>query len=395
MLSVLARVRFPERPATPNPVPPVLAQLRPASPFEAIATAIADLESAVGLALVRIFVNGVPHAALRLDDFAFTILDAHPQYVVVDGAEVPIAARDRASGLAAIRLPLQAASPRTASLRSPGPQFLVAANATSAGIALRPVFVGGLTEFASATWSGATWALPADVNLETGTFLFTVEGAAVGVAAAAAGRRILVPVDVLKGDGTALTQQEPRAPGALPFLAQPLTPALRAATGVSSGVVVTWVDPEGPLADQLRATDVVEQLDGQIVRSWEHWSARIARLAEGEVVRLAVRRRGEVLEVLATAQHLAAPATDGSLGLTLRPARGGAEVVRVAPGSAAAAAGVQAGDLITVFGEVVAPTPSQVRRTFDAGDEGAESRPIPVAVTRGTAHLVVSLERPR
>ena len=39
----LARLRYPHEAATPNPVPPVLAQLAPASPFDAVASSLADV----------------------------------------------------------------------------------------------------------------------------------------------------------------------------------------------------------------------------------------------------------------------------------------------------------------------------------------------------------------
>src|SRR4051812_28913316 len=39
----LARLRYPHEAPTPNPIPPVLAQLVPASPFDTMTTSIADL----------------------------------------------------------------------------------------------------------------------------------------------------------------------------------------------------------------------------------------------------------------------------------------------------------------------------------------------------------------
>jgi S1-C subfamily serine protease len=65
-------------------------------------------------------------------------------------------------------------------------------------------------------------------------------------------------------------------------------------------------------------------------------------------------------------------------------------VVRVQPGSAGHRAGLAVGDVITVFGEILVPTPSQVTRSFAAMREG--ERQI-VGVTRGDAHIVTALER--
>jgi putative serine protease PepD len=66
------------------------------------------------------------------------------------------------------------------------------------------------------------------------------------------------------------------------------------------------------------------------------------------------------------------------------------EVVRLEPGSAAERAGLAVGDVITVFGEIVAPTPNQMNRAFAALPAG---KPVIVGVTRGDVHFVTALER--
>ncbi len=60
------------------------------------------------------------------------------------------------------------------------------------------------------------------------------------------------------------------------------------------------------------------------------------------------------------------------------------------PGSAAAAAGIRPGDLITVFGDRQRPTPAEVRGLFAAAPP---ERPLLVAVTRGAEHHVLAIER--
>jgi S1-C subfamily serine protease len=75
----------------------------------------------------------------------------------------------------------------------------------------------------------------------------------------------------------------------------------------------------------------------------------------------------------------------------MRAIRGtGVEVLAVAPGSAAALAGIQPGDVLTVVGGRKAPTPSQVTRGFAAS---TADRPVLVAVTRATVHHVLTLQK--
>src|SRR3990170_3163212 len=54
LLWVLARIRFPDRAPTANPVPAVLAQLAPASAFDDIVSAVAQIEPRVQPAMVAI-----------------------------------------------------------------------------------------------------------------------------------------------------------------------------------------------------------------------------------------------------------------------------------------------------------------------------------------------------
>jgi S1-C subfamily serine protease len=85
------------------------------------------------------------------------------------------------------------------------------------------------------------------------------------------------------------------------------------------------------------------------------------------------------------------PAPVDTLGLTLTARAGtGSVVTRVTTPSAAAQAGITAGDLITRIADVTAPSPAVVRRVFTTAAPG---RPVLVAVTRGTTHHVLALEK--
>jgi S1-C subfamily serine protease len=165
-------------------------------------------------------------------------------------------------------------------------------------------------------------------------------------------------------------------------------------TGATGGVVVTWVDPEGPGGGSLRATDVIETIGGQTLSTPEDWDAHVSRLTPGDPLLLGVRRAGEAQEIqLTTGQHPPPPPpleTD-ELGLTMRTVpRVGVEVVRVDPESAAARAGIMAGDVITLIGETEAPTPADVTKAFVASPP---SSALLVRIARGDRHHVLAVEK--
>jgi hypothetical protein len=391
MLWVLARLRFPDRPPTPNPMPPVLAQLAPQSPFDSIAASVADLQPRLAPLLGAADVDGVVHTALRFGDLALTIVRSSPHRIVLDGREAPRLARDPASGLTVVRLGETFERPRTAPTPIESPRFLIAAETVVAdAIAIRPVFVSAMRALVTPIWSAALVALPDSIDVREGTFMFTVEGALVGAVVNAANGRALVPAAVLLNTAERLAERGDWIPGTLGVEAQPLTASLRSTARTSRGVVVTWVDPEGPAAGQLRPTDVIEQVDGQPLTTWEHWMARVARVPDGDALKLTVRRGDETHDVDITAAPRKVVPEPPQLGLTLRSLPDvGAEVVRVAPGSAGAAAGLQGADIITVFGGIVAPTAGAIQRAFAAAEPTGKWL---VGVTRGDAHLVLSLE---
>jgi S1-C subfamily serine protease len=68
----------------------------------------------------------------------------------------------------------------------------------------------------------------------------------------------------------------------------------------------------------------------------------------------------------------------------------GAEVVRLQPGSAGARSGLAVGDVITLFADVPAPSPTQVIQAFAAMRDGERAL---VGVTRSGATHVMAIER--
>jgi S1-C subfamily serine protease len=115
---------------------------------------------------------------------------------------------------------------------------------------------------------------------------------------------------------------------------------------------------------------------------------RAARLGAGDRVVLGVRRQGDWQDVQIVA---AGPSGDPlPLGLTLRRVTGlGSEVVNVDHSSAAAAAGIERGDLVTLVGTVAAPTPAQIEGAFQSA---AKQGPVLIAIRRGATFTVATLQ---
>jgi hypothetical protein len=404
-LWVLARVRFPERPVTPNLVPPLLAQLPTRPAFEDLAFAVAELESRLVPSLLALELEQRPPSgdqpafaqdlvpALRIqDDVVVALLErATGAAIAPRFADLTLLARDPASGLAVIRVPPAPAPVLTVwSPQRMRPRYMIVSDVSRQGTSLRPVFVGSLYPAASPTWSESIWAVPAHTDLATGAFVFATDGTLAGLAIEHAGRPAILPAEALIRAADRLLREGSGNGGWLGVEVQDLTPAVALVAGASGGVVVTWVDPRGAGAEKLAVTDVIETIGDEVVATLEHWETRLARLAAGDSLVLRVRRRGEVREVHLTAGG-ALPTQSAAhlLGLTMRAIpRIGVEIVRVDPGSAAARAGIEAGDVMTLIGEIERPTPAQVTRAFLATPE---DRPLLVGVTRGDRHRVLAL----
>ena len=165
-----------------------------------------------------------------------------------------------------------------------------------------------------------------------------------------------------------------------------LTPAIAKATGAATGVVVSYVESNGPAAGVLRVGDVVTFLGEQPVADTDAFATLAAGVHAGATLALSVVRDGvqTTVEVAtATAQVESTP----TLGLTMRSLPPvGAEVVIVTPGSAAARAGLRSGDVITHLNGEEHPTPRAIERAWA---ERARRAPI-LGLRRGSQPLVVA-----
>jgi membrane-associated protease RseP (regulator of RpoE activity) len=383
-LWVLARVRFQERPVSSTPVPNVLAQLRAASGYGDLARAIADIRPGI-TAAVSASAGGSPALRIR-EDAALTLAPGLADTVLLS---------DRATGLAIVRHEhgdIPGVMPWVPRLLD-YPRYLVAADVTGTGVALRPVFIGGLFAAASPLWGGDVWALPPATPIASGTFVFTTDGAFAGLAASHGGGTALVPATLLLNFVERVQQQRGEA-GDIGIAVQALTPAIASATGANTGVVITTIDPANAAADSLLPTDVIEAINGEEMRTLDHWRARAARVNAGDTLRLRVRSADGVRDVLLTAAARTpanVPADDVSLGLRLRTIpKVGVEVLSVQPQSRAALAAIRAGDVVTVVDGQSAPTPAQTMRAFASLPPGGS---LLVAITRGDEHRVVVIKK--
>jgi hypothetical protein len=392
-LWLLARIRFPERPVTPNPVPSVLSQLTSVPKYDDLAGEIAQLQARLQPSLLSLDVptavgslqTSSRAAAMRLrDDLAVTLVP--PGSSRERWTDAALVARDPASGLAVVRVPMPW-TPR----QPQQPRYLVASDVSLEGVSLRPAFVGSLNPIDSPMWSEPLWAVPAGTDLAAGSFLFTNGAELAGLVIPYRGALVIVPGTTVLAEAERLVATPPGPPGAIGIEVQDLTPPVASVTAASAGVVVAWVDPDAAISEQLMRGEVIEAVDGRALATRQQWDVRVARLSVGETLSLRVRRQDEIREVALVANAPAAQLSNRSLGLTVRArTQIGAEVVRLERGAAGDRAGLIPGDIITLVANVSAPTPAQVMRAYNSMRQGER---VIVAVTRGDAHFVTTFER--
>jgi hypothetical protein len=373
----------------------VLAQLAPASPLESFAGAVRDLEPKILPTLVVLSGNSDDRDAaigLRLPDglvatFADVAAWEHDAGLLI--------ARNDATGLSIFPAPASefptVLRPWTHWTPNPASRFLLAAESSRGRLFLRPVFIGSFRAMPWAPWGAEVWALPPDARIRPGTFVFTTEGSLAGAAVSIGGGTALVPAHALTSAAVQLAAERPEPPGYLGVAVQPLTPSLREALQAESGVVVTWVDPDGPAAGHLRSTDVVEQFNQARPDDQLAWDTITSHVRSGADVLLKVRRGGRVQDVTVRAAEGRRVPQPRSSGLTLRSRPGaGAEVIDIGDGSPADHAGFQAGDIVTRIADRQAPSPAVVSRVLAATPNGAYAV---FVVRRGSTHRVLALER--
>ena len=393
-LWILARLRFPERPVSPNPVAPVLTQISPPTTFTGLAQEIALVEQRIAPLLSVVTWQSSVEEHLRAypawrwrDDLAIAMLPATVP------ARDDIRAVDPPTGLAVVRVSRSDAAPGATWIpdRLDIPRYFFAVTPAASQPAMLPVYVSALEPLRSPAWSTEIWRVPAGSGLAPGALVFTAAGEWLGIAANENGESVIVPATALADLATQLRQPR-KAPGEVGFQVQQLDVTLAAETGVSagSGVIVTWVDPRGLAAKGLAVGDVVEAMNGAPTPTAFAWRVHASRLGAGEKATLKVRRAGELHDVTLLVAP-ARPLRSSALGLTLVRAPGlGSRITQVAAHTAADRAGLQVGDIVTIAGDDVEPPPSLVQRLFDEAREGGA---VVLAIKRGETRRLVVLTR--
>ncbi len=395
-LWVLARLRFPERPPSPNPVSPVLTQISPPTTFADLAGEAEEVMQRVTSVLSHVTwqTPGRPGEAQTFpawplhDDLAIAML---PSTLAASPGN-RVVARDPPTGLALVRAitPADGTRPIWVPDRLELPRYVFSVAPAPSRPSVIPEYVSSLEPLRSPAWSSEIWRVPAASSLPPGTFIFTAAGEWLGIAGEENGQSVIVSAAAVLDRAARMDARRDPPGGDLGIHVQSLTPPLAIATGAATGVIVSFVDSAGPAAKALAVGDVIEQLNGEALPTAFAWHVRSTRLAAGAPARLHVYRRGQVMDV-AVAVPAAAVARPGVLGLTMaREPRAGSRVLQVLPGTAADRALLQAGDLITLAGEQAAPTPAQVRRSFEAIPDGGV---VLFAITREANHRLVVLTR--
>jgi S1-C subfamily serine protease len=256
------------------------------------------------------------------------------------------------------------------------------------------LFGGSAGSFTHPQWNQPLLALGQGVSAENGALVFSLEGAFAGAVINRHGMRAIVPAEALLGAAERLIGRERGPVATVGVHLQPLNDSLRRATGASGGAIISFVDPAGPAAGVLAVGDVVIAVTGRPVQTAEQALLAIAQLAPKTpgAIQVLRERKSMSLDVTPAPLDLAGPAaSQQQLGLKLRQAANGVHVEWVAGGSAAAAAGLRAGDVITWLAGDSHSGPGDVVAEWEQLTRG---RSMMVAVDRSGSRIVLALSKP-
>lgn len=423
VLLVLGRFRFPEASdvrSDPTRTQP-LARLASRAAFDDLSLSVSQLSSRVGASLIVLRVSLPPIAAdagapapatvfvpaIRVrDDVVLTSLPAGAQVEGAVGAPgaVSLIAADAVRGLALVRVPsqpVQVLAMREGYAPLSAPSYMAVAAASRSGTALQPLFVGRSDIQPDPRWDAPLLTLGPGVNAAPGSPVFSLDGRLAGLATTTDGEVALIPAEALMVSVERMFNGTTAPTGHLGISTQALNARIARATSATAGAVVAAVSPEGPADGRLWVGDIITAANGQPISGPEALALRAGRTPPGTTITLTVLRRATYQSVPivvaaspATGRQADRPVarrTEVELGLTLRLVKeSGAEVVRVRADGAADHAGLRAGDLVRVIGQVRSPAPAQVTQAWDALPTGGT---LFLGISREGAPQVVVLEK--
>jgi serine protease DegQ len=209
-----------------------------------------------------------------------------------------------------------------------------------------------------------------------------------------------IPADMAKNVADQLAAHGKIERGQLGVLVQDVTPEIGQAMGgqENSGALVSQVQKDSPASKAgVKAGDVIVALDGKPVNSSSDLRNAVGLSAPGRTITLSLWRKGRQLTLTATIekpspqqQVMNAPEQSVLEGVKLSaPPNGdkGAYVAAVAPGSRAAAEGLQERDLIIAADQQPVEGVRDVMKVV----KEHEQQPLVVVVERGGDQLVLVL----
>lgn len=405
VLVVLARFRFPDETVrqTAEAAPAPLERLAARATFDELAAIMTDLELRLTprLEVVRIQperISGPLGIALRMTpDRAVLLLG--PRETVAQGptSSYSMVGRDATRDLAVLAVPAiadGAVTPRTGAIR-PGPRYIAVVEASAQGPVIRPVYLAR-TDIAEEPGTSSPVHKVAVVQeaLPRGAALFTLDGTFIGVVSDGGTNATVIPAESMIAAALSV-RPGAEVRGDLAIDVQALSPVLAKAAGAESGVIVSYVHPEGPAAGVLESGDVIRAVDGVNVTTPAGFLRLEQRRTPGAPVALRIVRRGTALDVNVTARDATAgslpPAMASDPGMVLRTVRNlGSEVVAVRPGGAAARSGLAVGDVIVRLNGRDDPSSDELLRAYRSADAGTA---LLLTIQRGTQHIVAALEK--
>lgn len=239
------------------------------------------------------------------------------------------------------------------------------------------------------------------------TAIFSPSGGSVGIG-------FDVPAHLAKSVIAQLKDKGSVTRGQLGVEVQPVTAEIADSLGMKTaeGALVDHAEPGTPAAKAgVKSGDVITAIDGTSVKDSADLARRVAMMAPGSTVNLAILRNGEqknmtvTLGQLSDQQQASAEKDDNDsnseqLGLSVAPARNysdtgrGLMVTGIEPGAPAAESGLHTGDIILDVSGKAVSRPADLRNAIrQAGSESKRSVLLKVKTADGTRYVALPIHQ--